>query len=108
MSDETGRRGPVGLDAHGISVTGGVVVWNATAPELYEYAINRGEGVLAEGGPLVVSTGAHTGRSPKDKFVVREPGSEDRIWWGSVNQPFEPAAYDARSEERRVGKECRL
>ena len=74
MSDETGRRGSVGLDAHGISVTG-VVVWNATAPELYEYAINRGEGVLAEGGPLVVSTGAHTGRAPKDKFVVREPGS---------------------------------
>ena len=93
MSDETGRRGSIGLDAHGISATGDVV-WNATAPELYEYAINRGEGVVAEGGSLVVSTGAHTGRAPKDKFVVREPGSEDRIWWG-VNQPFEPAAYDA-------------
>ena len=70
-------------------------MWNASAPELYEHAINRGEGVLADGGPLVVSTGAHTGRAPKDKFVVREPGSDERIWWGNVNQPFAPDAYAA-------------
>jgi len=94
MSNETGRRGPVGLDAHGLTNTGGVV-WNATAPELYENALGRGEGAVAEGGPLVVSTGAHTGRAPKDKFVVREPGSEERIWWGNVNQPFEADAYAA-------------
>ncbi len=94
MSKETGRRGPIGLDAHGLTTTGGVV-WNATTPELYEHALERGEGAVAEGGPLVVSTGAHTGRAPKDKFVVREPGSEERIWWGAVNQPFDPDDYAA-------------
>ena len=45
--------------------------------------------MLAEGGPLVVDTGDHTGRSPKDKFIVRERGSEDRIWWGDVNKPLD-------------------
>jgi phosphoenolpyruvate carboxykinase (ATP) len=54
----------------------------------------RGEGRLAEGGPLVVDTGRFTGRSPKDKFVVREPGSEGRIWWGHVNQPLEEESFE--------------
>jgi phosphoenolpyruvate carboxykinase (ATP) len=61
---------------------------------LYTHALLRGEAVLAEGGPLVVDTGKHTGRSPKDKFVVREPGSEDRIWWGDVNQPLQEESFD--------------
>ncbi len=65
MSDDIGRRGPIGLDAHGLTPRGRVV-WNATTPELYEHAIGRGEGVMCDGGPLVVSTGAHTGRAPKD------------------------------------------
>jgi phosphoenolpyruvate carboxykinase (ATP) len=51
-------------------------------------ALARGDGQIAEGGPLVVDTGAHTGRSPQDKFVVREPGSADRIWWSDVNEPI--------------------
>jgi phosphoenolpyruvate carboxykinase (ATP) len=58
----------------------------ATAAMLYTHALTRKEGILAEGGPLVVDTGVHTGRSPKDKFIVREPGSEGRIWWGDVNR----------------------
>src|SRR5881409_1980809 len=58
---------------------------NPTTATLYTHALANKEGVLAEGGPLVVDTGVHTGRSPKDKFIVREPGSEDRIWWGDVN-----------------------
>src|SRR5436309_3425563 len=58
-------------------------------PMLYTHALANKEGVLAEGGPLVVDTGLHTGRSPKDKFIVRERGSEDRIWWGDVNRPLE-------------------
>jgi phosphoenolpyruvate carboxykinase (ATP) len=72
------------LAVHGLRV-GGRVLRNPTTSELYTAALDRGEGVLAEGGPLVVDTGRFTGRSPKDKFVVREPGSEDRIWWGEVN-----------------------
>jgi phosphoenolpyruvate carboxykinase (ATP) len=56
-----------------------------TTSQLYTHALVRGEGRLAEGGPLAVDTGVHTGRSPKDKFIVREPESEERIWWGEVN-----------------------
>ena len=55
--------------------------------------------MLAHGGPLVVDTGRHTGRSPNDKFVVREPESEDRIWWGKVNQPLDEERYDALREK---------
>src|SRR5262245_37768820 len=72
----------------------GRVWWNATTPVLYTHALQRSEGKLAHGGPLVVDTGEHTGRSPKDKFVAREPGSEERIWWGKVNQVLEEDGYD--------------
>jgi phosphoenolpyruvate carboxykinase (ATP) len=75
------------LAAHGLN-PGGHVWWNPTTPMLYTHALRREEGKLAHGGPLVVDTGRFTGRSPQDKFVVREPDSEDRIWWGSVNQPI--------------------
>ncbi len=61
---------------------------------LYEHAIHRGEGLLASGGPLVVRTGRHTGRSPGDKFIVREPSSANHIWWGAVNRPFDPQRFE--------------
>ena len=73
---------------HGITAAGNVYR-NLTTPVLYMHALRRDEGVLAHGGPLVVDTGRHTGRSAEDKFVVREPGSEERIWWGKVNQPLD-------------------
>jgi phosphoenolpyruvate carboxykinase (ATP) len=69
-------------------VPNGRVHWSPTTSLLYTQALLRGEAVLAEGGSLVVDTGRHTGRSPKDKFVVREAESESRIWWGTVNHPL--------------------
>ena len=63
--------------------------WNYTAPALYEEALRRDEGHLSAGGPLVVRTGHHTGRSANDKFIVREAGSERDIWWGDINRPIE-------------------
>ena len=66
------------------------VHWNPTTPQLYAHAIARGDGALAEGGPLVVDTGVHTGRSPNDKFVVREPGSEDADLVGQTSTPRLP------------------
>src|SRR5436190_9437704 len=68
---------------------------NLRTAQLYEDAIRNEEGKLAEGGSLVVSTGQYTGRSPKDKFVVKEPSSEDKIWWGSVNQPLDEERFNA-------------
>ncbi|MCC6619568.1 MAG: phosphoenolpyruvate carboxykinase (ATP) [Chloroflexi bacterium] len=67
---------------------------NLPTAALYEAAIRDREGVTSAHGPLVVRTGTHTGRSPKDKFVVRAPGSEAKVWWGSVNQPLDEAHYD--------------
>src|SRR5215208_3171187 len=69
--------------------------WNLSAPALYEIAVRLNEGLIAADGPLTCRTGQHTGRSPNDKFVVREPGSEAEIAWGKVNRPMEPAHFDA-------------
>jgi phosphoenolpyruvate carboxykinase (ATP) len=100
MTTTTERRLParVDLSEHGIDATG-AVHHNPTAPLLYEHALQRGEARLAEGGPLVVDTGVHTGRSPDDKFVVREAGSEARLWWSKVNRPFEEEQFDALREK---------
>ena len=91
-------RETIDLAEHGLRPGGGVLR-NPTTSLLYTHALERREARLAEGGPLVVDTGLHTGRSPKDKFVVRDPGCEDRIWWGNVNQPFEEDRFDALREK---------
>src|SRR5215471_7255384 len=81
------------LAVHGLRV-GGRVLHNPTTSQLYTAALDRGEGVLAEDGPLVVDTGRFTGRSPKDKFIVREPESEDRIWWSETNAAISEEHFD--------------
>jgi phosphoenolpyruvate carboxykinase (ATP) len=81
------------LDRHGF-VNTGPVYWNLTTPKLYEQAIRRREGGLAHLGPLVVRTGHHTGRSPNDRFLVRELSSEAKIWWGKVNRPITQERYE--------------
>src|SRR4028119_864562 len=68
---------------------------NLNTAQLVEEAIRNNEGSLAAEGPLVVSTGQYTGRSPKDKFVVQEPASLDNIAWGAVNQPLSEEKFDA-------------
>ncbi|MDQ0316747.1 phosphoenolpyruvate carboxykinase (ATP) [Amorphus orientalis] len=74
--------------------------WNQSAPSLYEQAIRRNEGQLTAAGTLAADTGVHTGRSPKDKFVVRDSGTEDQIWWDN-NKAMEPAAFDRLLEDMR-------
>ena len=82
-----------GLEAQGVQ-SSKPVHFNLSAAALYEHAIRRQEGLIAPEGPLVCRTGAHTGRSPNDKFTVKEPSSEANIWWGKVNKPIEPAQFD--------------
>ena len=67
---------------------------NLSVAALYEKAIERDEGLLAAAGPLVVRTGKHTGRSPKDKYIVDEPDVHDSVWWGGFNQPITEDAYE--------------
>jgi phosphoenolpyruvate carboxykinase (ATP) len=68
---------------------------NLPPAALYERAITRDEGFLAAAGPLVVRTGKHTGRSPKDKFIVDEADAHEGVWWGGFNQPISQEKYDA-------------
>ncbi len=69
------------------------------AAPLYEHAVRQGEGRLAATGPLVVSTGKHTGRSPLDKYVVDDEETGPRVWWGDVNQRMSPHHFAALFEE---------
>jgi phosphoenolpyruvate carboxykinase (ATP) len=87
-------QGNGGLEQQGITNTG-VVYWNLSTPALYEEVIRRREGVVAHLGPLVVRTGQHTGRSPNDKFIVREPSTVNEVWWGKVNHPLSEHRFEA-------------
>lgn len=69
--------------------------WNLRTESLTEEAIFRGEAKLAQNGPLIAYTGKHTGRSANDKFVVKHVDSENNVWWGQYNKPFEEKKFDA-------------
>jgi len=71
---------------------------NLSVASLYEHALRLGEGELGANGQIVVETGEHTGRSPKDKFFVREPGSETHIDWGETNKAIDAPQFDALFE----------
>ena len=79
--------------------TGAEVHWNLGTAPLVEFAVRRGEGVLAKDGPLVVATGKHTGRSAKDKFIVRDGETENSVWWGKTNVDMTPAHFAALKED---------
>ncbi len=91
-SPSSARESAGGLKPQGLAPKGNVH-WNLMAPELVEAAIKRSEGRLANMGPFVAITSPHTGRSPNDKFVVKEPSSEADVDWGKVNQPISPEHY---------------
>jgi phosphoenolpyruvate carboxykinase (ATP) len=71
----------------------GPVHYQLTPAELVEHTLLNGDGEMADSGGLCVNTGEFTGRSPKDKFVVKDATTENEVWWGHVNQPFAPEAW---------------
>ena len=81
--------------------------YNLAAPQLYEFSLKRNEAELAKGGAIVAETGSHTGRSPKDKFIVRDETTEEAIWWdnnGAISpEHFERLLADFKTHVR--GKE---
>lgn len=95
-----------GLESHGIR-DAARVYWNLCPARLYEEAVKRGEAMIAVGGPLVAETGKFTGRSPKDKFTVREPSSDANIWWGDVNRPISEESFERLLAKARAFTEGR-
>ncbi|RWA72090.1 phosphoenolpyruvate carboxykinase [Mesorhizobium sp.] len=90
---EAGKRKPdCAIDAIGLKTTG-TVRYNFGPAELYEEAIRRGEARLTAQGALVAETGQHTGRSPKDKFVVRDDNTGPHVWWDN-NKAISPAEFE--------------
>jgi phosphoenolpyruvate carboxykinase (ATP) len=88
----------VPLSAQGIE-TASRIHSNLGTPQLVEQALARGEGELSRHGALVVQTGPHTGRSAKDKFIVRDAETEDSVWWGKVNASMTPEHFAALKED---------
>ena len=82
-----------GLANHGLS-NQNAVYWNLPPEALYEEIAFRGEGRIAHQGPVVVNTAPHTSRAAADKFIVREPASEEHVWWGEYNRPFAAEKFD--------------
>lgn len=72
----------------------GDIYWNLEPAELVEHTLVNGQGVLADSGALAVDTGEFTGRSPKDKFCVKDATTADTVWWGDINIPMEPDAFE--------------
>jgi phosphoenolpyruvate carboxykinase (ATP) len=95
------RESATGLGAQGLAPKGRLH-WNLESPELVQAAIRRNEGELAHMGPFVAVTKPHTGRSPNDKFVVKEPSTEKDVDWGKVNQPLTEAHFDTLLSEVRA------
>lgn len=83
----------IGLERHGL-INLKTVYWTLPTPALYEEALKRNEAIMAHLGPLLVRTGQYTGRSPNDKFIVDEPSTRDKIWWGDVNRPIDNERFD--------------
>ena len=83
-----------GLDAQGFA-TPSQLHWNLGTAPLVELAVKREEGLLAKDGPLVVKTGQHTGRSARDKYIVRDADTETTVDWGAVNRPMSPEHFAA-------------
>ena len=95
------RAGIPGLEIYGLRNLN-AVYWNLGTAPLVEHAIQRREGSLATDGSLVVHTGQFTGRSPKDKFIVRDEITDSQVHWGPVNQPLSEAHFDRIYEKMRA------
>ncbi len=82
-----------GLSHHGL-INLNTVYWNLPCEALYEEIVFRGEGRIVSGGPVIVNSGKHTARAAQDKYIVREPSSEEHVWWGEYNRPLAPEKFN--------------
>ena len=92
-SQASSIRSDYGLDYIGLTNLR-KVYWNLPTESLYEEIIFRGEANISHLGPVIVNTGEHTARAADDKFVVREPSTEEHVWWGQYNRPYSPEKFN--------------
>ncbi|HYM02184.1 MAG TPA: phosphoenolpyruvate carboxykinase [Stellaceae bacterium] len=90
----TGAASSYGLERQGLHNLA-AAHWNLSVPLLYEHAVRRCEGLVGAGGAFVARTGAYTGRTPKDKYIVEEASSKTDIWWGDINKPVSEATFES-------------
>ena len=86
-----------GLEAYGIKNT--IVNWNLSPEELQKITIEKGMGKETNNGTLAINTGKFTGRSPQDRFLVKDDYTKDRVWWGKINKPISPENFDKLQDE---------
>ena len=78
-----------------LGITSPTIHYQLSANELHDLTIQSGQGIENSTGALAINTGTFTGRSPQDRFIVKDSITEDKVWWGNVNIPFESNAFDA-------------
>ena len=83
------------ISSEKLGIENAKIQYQLTPDELHDLTIASGEGMENSTGALAINTGTFTGRSPQDRFIVKDSITEDKVWWGKVNIPFEPAAFDA-------------
>ena len=93
MVDNNQTTKTISLRQYGINAS--KVYYQLTSQELHEETLAKGQGKEASSGAIAVNTGEFTGRSPKDRFIVKDDITEDRVWWGNINIPFDAAKFDA-------------
>ena len=87
MANHTQSTKTISLDQYGIK--NAKVNYQLSSDELHEETISKGQGVESSSGALAVNTGEFTGRSPMDRFIVKDDVTKDKVWWGDINIPFE-------------------
>ncbi|HSN49068.1 MAG TPA: phosphoenolpyruvate carboxykinase (ATP), partial [Flavobacterium sp.] len=78
-----------------IGIENATIHYQLSPDELHDLTVQYGQGIEVSTESLAVNTGEFTGRSPKDRFIVKDNISKDKVWWGNVNLPFEPEAFEA-------------
>ena len=102
----------ISLDIYGIK--NAKVRYQLPPKELQEITVAKGQGVETSNGTLAVNTGEFTGRSPQDRFIVKDEVTKDRVWWGKINKPFDPDKFqklydkitDYLSEKEVFARDC--
>ena len=92
MVNHTQTTKTIALDNYGIK--NAKIRYQLTSDELHDITIEKGQGVEVSSGTLAVNTGEFTGRSPQDRFIVKDEITKDKVWWGNINIPFEPNTFD--------------